>query len=145
MHAAFYRIQDSIFVGIVLSVFFSMAVAYLPNYQRKVYRNTEPVKYDKYESENVGYPAGMGYPSVKSVEDIMANRKYQFVLEINVEDLRPLDYYRGISTSTYCKTAMNRAMVNNIEGGVGRFFVATLQSQEKVLVFIDDTTIDEVL
>lgn len=142
MPAAFFRIPAKYFVGIVLCTFISMGIAFVPNYQKKAYRGAESVDFAKYYQDGVGYPAGLGYVPVKSIADIEKFRSTTFLLEIDVKNLQPLNYFHGIQTDTYCTTAFKRALSNNLDGGIGRYFVATLDSGEKVFLFLDDTTLD---
>lgn len=141
MNAAFYRLKDGIFLGIVFAAFMCSAVTYLPNYQRYAYDKTPYVKYDKYDQRIAGYPAlEEGFPMVNSVQDVMDNKKYNFLLKIDMKDLKPINRYYGIKSKYIYTSNFRRNIENNQEGGVCQFFVAKLNSGESVMVLIDDTT-----
>ena len=59
--AAFSRMKDEIAVGFIW--------AYIPNYQKYAYQNTEAKAYDAYKDYAV-YPAVEGFPVVQSLADI---------------------------------------------------------------------------
>lgn len=128
-------------IGLIAAAFLTFFIGIVPNYQKIAYKNTEPVAYDKYEN-NAGYPAAEGFPEVVSTYDINMMKKRNFTITLDVSKLTPIDFYMEIKDRTYSTNGFMRMINNNDFGGIGRFFIAELASGEKVLVFLDDTTID---
>lgn len=115
-------------------------VAYVPNYQKIAYRNTPEIDYSYLSC--AGYPAGRGYPVVQSVEDVMLYD--EFIIEIDMKNLESTKCYKYnvISKSLY-RGGLIRVFDNNSsEYGIGQFYVATLESGEKIILFLDDTALD---
>ena len=122
-------------------MFLTFLAVIVPNYQKYAYKNTDAKVYDKYEN-NGGYPATEGFPTVNSIEEIIEAENRNFTIILDVSKLTPLDFYMNIVERTYSTNGFMRMINNNDYGGIGRFFIAELASGEKVLVFLDDTSID---
>ena len=66
-----------------------------------------------------------------------------FVLIIDRTQLKETHTYRGLHDSSYTRNRILRALLNNeMKNGMGQFYVAVLESGERVLVLLDDTTIE---
>lgn len=137
---AFSRMKDEIAVGLIVAVWLTFILAYIPNYQKYAYQNTEAKVYDEYK-DYAGYPAAEGFPVVQSLADIKNAKGRNFTMKIDVSDLTPVDLYMGIVERKLSANGFMRMINNNDYGGIGRFFIAELAGGEQVLVFLDDTTI----
>ena len=137
---AIYRLPDHIFVGLFTAAFLTFLVAVLPNYQKSAYANTKPVDYEEYE-EQAGYPAGEGFPEITSVLDLETYGDKNFVVTVDAQTLTPLDFYGRIQKDIYKKSGLWRALNNNDSGGIGRYFTVALESGERVVIFLDDTSL----
>lgn len=139
MPLAFYRLGDKAFICLVSSAFIAFFLAYIPNYQKWAYERTIPIAYDK-SSDHSGYPEGGGYPEVHSIEEIKQHNN--FIIRIDVADLEPVDVYESICSDGYSTNKRWRIFSPDEEGGIGRYFIAKLESGEKVVLLLDDTVLD---
>ena len=137
---AFSRMKDEIAVGFIVAVVLTFIFAYIPNYQKYYYQNTETKAYDKYK-DYAGYPAAEGFPVVESLADIKNAKGHNFTITVDVSDLTPVDLYMCIVDRKLVSNGFGRMLNNNDFGGIGRYFKVELASGEQVLVFLDDTTI----
>lgn len=133
------------FVRLMITIWIAYIVAFVPNYQKTAYKNT-PARnygyYDGYDEDNAGYPAGQGYPVINSAKDAQLYDNY--VIEISVADLEGTNRYKDnvIGKKVY-RGSLVRAINNNLSDyGIGQYYVATLESEEKIIVFLDDTALD---
>ena len=141
--SAFVRMRDEHAVALILAAFLAFCVAFIPNYQKYGYRDTEPMAYSPImKTASVGYPAAENFPTVGSVADIEVAKDKYFTIELERENLTPMDLYVYLEKQTFSTNGFMRIINNNDFGGVGRLFVAKLESGEKVVVLLDDTTIE---
>lgn len=142
MTLAIYRLPNFIFIELLIAAAISWCIGYIPNWQRTAYRKTEPVKYCvNMHNDMSGYPAGDDYPEIKCIAD--TDKSDNFVLIIDRTQLKETHTYRGLHDSSYTRSRVLRALLNNeMKNGMGQFYVATLESGERVLVLLDDTTIE---
>lgn len=139
MPLAFHRLGDKALACLVSSAFIALFLAYIPNYQKWAYEHTIPIAYDKH-NDHSGYPEGGGYPVVHSIEEIRQHNN--FIIRIDVADLEPVDVYEGIRSNGYSTKKIWRIFNPDEEGGIGRYFIAKLESGEKVVLLLDDTVLD---
>jgi len=139
MSLAHFRLSSTMIIRLVLVTLTAYIVAYVPNYQKIAYKNTPKIDYGYLSC--AGYPAGRGYPVVQSAEDAMLYD--EFVIVIDVEKLEGTDRYRdNIFKKTY-RGAFVRVVNNNLSDyGIGQYYVATLESGENIILFLDDTALD---
>lgn len=141
--SAFVRMRDEYAVALIMAVILTFFVAFIPNYQKYAYRDTEPLMYSPImKTDSVGYPAAENFQTVSSVEDIVEAKDTYFTMEIDRADLTPMDLYVYLKKRTFSTNGFMRIINNNDFGGVGRLFVAKLESGEEVIVLLDDTTIE---
>lgn len=138
MPLAFYRLGDKALACLVSSAFIALILAYVPNYQKWAYQHTIPVAYDKY-NDHSGYPEGGGYTAVHSIEEIKQHDN--FIIRIDVADLEPVDVYEGIRSDGYSTKKLWRILNPDEKGGIGRYFIATLESGERIVLLLDDTVL----
>ena len=141
MPLAYYRLNPIMVLRLIITVWTAFIVAFGPNYQKLAYKDTPAVDYVSYIN-NVGYPAGNGYPVVRSVEDTLLYDNY--IIEIDVENLEATNRYKdNILGKKVYRGAFVRAINNNLSDyGIGQYYVATLESGEKIILFLDDTALD---
>lgn len=140
MSLALNRWKDEYLVALILTILVVFLVVIIPNYQQFAYRNTPKADYDKY-TDHTGYPAGKGYPVVDSIEEIQ-ECEGNFVIKLDRSSLEGTGICKKIWSEDYGKNGLMRLINNNEERGIGRFFVATLGSGERILLFLDDTTLN---
>lgn len=60
------RLPENIQTSIILAMFISAIIGFVPNYDRMIYLQTEPVDYfeAQYYTEYTGYPAGDDVPEL---------------------------------------------------------------------------------
>lgn len=145
MPLAYYRLSPTMFVRLMITIWTAYIVAFVPNYQKTAYQNT-PARnygyYDGYDEDNAGYPAGHGYPVINSAKDAQLYDNY--VIEIDVADLEGTNRYKDnvIGKKVY-RGPFVRAINNNLSDyGIGQYYIATLESGEKIILFLDDTALD---
>lgn len=145
MELAMIKMKAEYFLGLMLAVFLSFILVTMPNYQKYAYRETrETIYLPLAKNDLVGYPAADNFPVVASMAEIEEGEYEFFTIELDMDDLTPIDLYMYLKKQTYSDRGFMRIINNNDKdyGGAGRFFVAELASGESVVVLLDDTTID---
>ena len=143
MPLAYYRLSPTMFVRLMITIWTAYIVAFVPNYQKAAYQNTPARDYGYYDSHgqnNAGYPAGEGYPVIKSADDIKLYDNY--VIEIEAENLQETHLYEYLLDGKMFMSPIGRLVNNNLSDyGIGQYYIATLASGEKLLLLLDDTAI----
>lgn len=141
MPLVYFRLSSTMLLRLIITVWTAYIVAFVPNYQKKAYQDTPARDYVSYIN-NVGYPAGRGYPVVHSSEEAFLYDNY--VIEIDVENLEETNRYKDNNWGKVVyRGAFVRAINNNTSDyGIGQFYVATLENGEKIILFLDDTALD---
>ncbi len=137
---SFHRMRDEHALGLIAAGFVIFLLLIIPNYYKIAYKNTEPVEYLG-NAGKVGYPPADGFVTVNSIEEIMAQEENTYTIEVDVEQLTPLDLYMDLDSREYSRKGFLH-YINNSFGGVARFYVLTLDNGEKVVVLLDDLSID---
>lgn len=140
MSLALSKLRGDVELAMFVAAVIAVLVSALPIYQRTAYEDTPNVTYSKYR-DYAGYPAGEGFPVVNSREEIAACEG-NFVIEIDMDKLEGLKIYGELQGDCYGTNSVLRVLKNNEDGGVGRYFIATLGSGEQVIILLDDLTID---
>ncbi len=141
--SAFIKMRDEFAIALILAAFLTFLLAFIPNYQKHAYKDTEPVEYSSFmRTDCVGYPSAESIPTVNSIAEIEEAKETYFTIELDRANLTPIDLYLYLEERTFSTNGFMRIINNNDFGGVGRFFVAELESGEEVVVLLDDTTID---
>ena len=139
MPLAFYRLKPTMAFRVLLTALIAYIIAFIPNYQKDFYQNTPAVNYDKFNS-NAGFPAGEGYPIADSIEDLESYDNY--VIEVEAEDIQETGLYKYILEKGIFDSSIRRFFYKNLSDyGIGQYYAVTLESGEKILVFLDDTAL----
>ena len=140
MPLAFYRLKPTMAFRVLLTALIAYIIAYVPNYQKDFYQNTRAVDYGSYYC-GTGFPAGEGYPVAKSIEDLETCDFY--VIEVDVKDMQETKLCEYICDGgMFKKPNLQLLWRNQSDYGIGQYYAVTLESGEKVLVFLDDTALD---
>lgn len=136
---AFYRLPEDIKISIIVGLFISVLVSYIPNYDRLLYSQTESVEYILAQNY-AGYPAGEDVPELVSREEILEER-HAYTLVVDAESIKPLHLYLRLSVSdrTISESAFFRFWdkVANEETS-GQFYSVVLESGDTMIVLLDD-------
>lgn len=139
MSTVFNRMPDEVQFIIITGAFIVFLVAAIPHsFEKKAYRNTPSVNYEKYEDQ-AGYPAGEGFTDIKSVADMEELKN--FTITVDVKILTPTHKYRSILDKSYYGKIM-RQIQNSTVHGIGQYYTVVLESGEKIIVFVDDFAVD---
>lgn len=131
------RIVEAFEIALILMAVCSWLLSVIPNYGRSIYNQAQKVDYDKYTDQS-GYPAGDGFEELTTYDEIKKN-KYNYITEVDAEDLTPISVYKSLQEDEYYKRKF-AVYDDEKDGGTATFYTAKLKSGEKVIVLIDDRT-----
>lgn len=134
---AFHRLPDNVQFSVIVALFLSVLVLYVPNYDRMIYRQTKPVEYaDAYG--HAGYPAEDDVPELVSREEVLKERD-SYTLVVDAETIEPLHVFYRMSDRTISKSAFLRYFDKNQNKTVaGQFFSVELENGDTMIVLLDD-------
>lgn len=140
MGLAFYRLSNNMQFSIIVAAFFSVLVGFIPNYERMIYSQTEPVAGFDADCfmEYTGYPAGDDVPELVSREEIL-EKDHGYTLVVDAETIKPLHIFLGLSEDTMTESAFERFM-NRDENkeAMGQLFSVELENGDTMIVLLDD-------
>lgn len=123
--------------SLIMAVFISALVAFLPNYDRLLYPQTEPVKY-LWSEYNTGYPAGEDVPELASREEILKER-HGYTLVVDARNIKPLHLYLGLHNDILSESAFSRFWDKLEEKKAsGQFYSVVLENGDTMIVLLDD-------
>lgn len=135
MRLSMHRWSEDLFFLFLILLIGGSIIVYIPNYTKKAYENTKSVNYNE-KADYSGYRGKSDFPVVSSVKEM---REYNnFVIEIDVESLKPTSWFRGLADTRYTGSKLMAKLYKNCEEGMGRFYVAALNSGEKVILLLAD-------
>lgn len=133
-------LPDDIYFSIIVAFFIGALVYLVPNYDRMIYSQTEPVEYSEaqYDIGYIGYPAGDDIPELVSREEIL-KENYSYTLVVDAETIKPLHIFLGLSEDTITKSAFVRFLNKDDNKKVyGQLFSVELENGDTMLVLLDD-------
>lgn len=156
------RIRSDIFVKLFISLIVAVIVAILPNYQYFVYHGIEELTDAEIESQGpgacIGYRVAGDTARASSIAEI--NELQYCTITLKRSDLQATGYYRILDETkagveygndrnsfdtkhdTFVQGKVSTFLLNNWGPQYGQFYVATLESGEKIVVLLDQTLLE---
>lgn len=123
---------------------FCFIVLYLPPYEKIVYAKSLVLSQAEADEKRLasGYKGGDDIQRVSCIDDIQEN--WFVILEIEADDLEPTGIYRCIEEGETGKIEVNTIKVffERTIKSYGQYYIATLESGEKVFVLINDSLVN---
>lgn len=132
-----HRLPENMQFSIIVAMIISALVGFIPNYDRMIYSQTEPVEY--FDAHNyTGYPAEDDVPELVSREEILRESD-SYTLVVDAETIKPLHIFLGLSEDTITKSAFVRFLNKDDNKKVyGQLFSVELENGDSMLVLLDD-------
>lgn len=128
---------------------FCWAVVFLPPYEKIVYEKSPVLSQEEAEEKRtkaIGYKGAEDIYKVHSTEDFSDGKGYKnVVIEIETKNLEPTGIYQCIEgTHQLGDIEENKIKVffERTMKSYGQYYIATLESGERIPVFIDDSLIN---
>lgn len=123
--------------SLIVATFIAALVGFIPNYDRMIYSQTEPVEY--LDAHNyTGYPAEDDVPELVSREEILKEGD-SYTLVVDAETIKPLHIFLGLSEDTITKSAFVRFLNKDDNKKVyGQLFSVELENGDSMIVLLDD-------
>lgn len=156
------RIRSDIFVKLLVSLIIAVIIAILPNYQYFVYHGIEELTDADIESQGVanciGYRVKSDNCKASTIKEI--NDLQYCTITLKRSDLQSTGYYRILDETkagveygndrnsfdtkhdTFVQGKVSTFLLNNWGPQYGQFYVATLESGEKIVVLLDQTVLE---
>lgn len=130
-------LRQKIQFSLIVAMFIAALVGFIPNYDRMIYSQTEPVEY--FDAQNyTGYPAEDDIPELESREEILEEGD-GYTLVVDAGTIKPLHIYLGLSEDTMTKSAFVRFLNKDDNKKVyGQLFSVELENGDTMLVLLDD-------
>lgn len=127
---------DEILVSAIIALLCCFLIMMLPPYDRMIYSSTEKTNERAYGL--AGYPAGDGIPVAHSVADIKTGVT-AFTIEVDADKIEALNVYKGIGNYKLSTSWIDRLTSKWLnKTTMGGYYIVTLDSDEKITVFLDD-------
>lgn len=136
-------LPSDIYVSMIVAFFIGALVYLVPNYDRMVYSQTEPVEYSEAQHDigYIGYPAGDDVPELVSREEII-KENHSYTLVVDAETIKPLHLYLGLSKDTMTESAFVRFMSRDEnKRAMGQLFSVELENGDTMIVLLDDNAV----
>lgn len=134
------RLPENMQFSIIVAMFISALVGFVPNYDKMIYSQTEPVGCFDAECyiEYTGYPAGDDVPELVSREEIL-EKGHGYTLVVDAATIKPLHIFLGLSEDTMTESALVRFMNRDENKEVmGQLFSVELANGDTMIVLLDD-------
>lgn len=137
------HLPENIQFSVIVAILIAPIIGFIPNYDRMIYSQTEPVDYSEAQhyAGYIGYPAGDDVPELVSREEIL-KEDYSYTLVVDAENIKPLHLFFGLCKDTMTKSAFMRSMNRDENEKVyGQLFSVELENGDTVIVLLDDYAI----
>ena len=128
--------------------FICWAVVYLPPYEKIVYESSPVLSQEEADEKRTrakGYRGEENIKRVHGTNDLVNENGYiNVVLEVDSSDLEPTGIYQCIEEGASKMIESNKIKVffKRTLRSYGQYYIATLESGERIAVFINDNIVD---